>query len=273
VRVALFATCLADQAAPEAAVAAVRLLRHLGVDVVFPERQTCCGQPAFNAGYHAEARRLAEHHLRVFDGFDHVVMPSGSCAAMVVGHYPELFERQPETFALARDLAARTHEFATFVVEVLGREDLSADLRGTRVTYHDGCHALRTLSVAGAARRLLRAAGAELVEAPGHDDCCGFGGLFAVKMPEVSTAMARAKHAGIRATAAQVLTSADVGCLLQLGGSLRRAERNGEGAAPRVVHLAELLWEGVSRGRDPSRGRGPSRGRDPSRGRASGEPV
>lgn len=254
-RVALFATCLADQAAPEAAVATVRLLRHLGVDVAFPERQTCCGQPAFNAGYHAEARRLAEHHLRVFDGFDHVVMPSGSCAAMLVGHYPELFERQPETYAAARELAGRTHELAAFVVEVLGRDDLGADLRGTRVTYHDGCHALRTLGTAEAARRLLRTAGAELVEAAGHDTCCGFGGLFAVKMPEVSAAMARAKHAGIRATGAAVLTSADVGCLLQLGGSLRRSERGGEGAAPRVVHLAELLWEGVSLGGDAARGR------------------
>lgn len=258
-RVALFATCLADQAAPEAAVAAVRLLRHLGVDVDFPERQSCCGQPAFNAGYHPEARRLAEHHLRVFDDYDHVVMPSGSCAAMVVGHYPELFERQPETYAAARDLANRTRELATFVVEVLGHDDVGADLGGARVTYHDGCHALRTLHASEAPRRLLRAAGAELVEAVGHDACCGFGGLFAVKMPEVSGAMARAKHAGIRATGAEVLTSADAGCLLQLGGSLRHAERGGADAAPRVVHLAELLWEGVTRGRDGSRPRAASR--------------
>jgi L-lactate dehydrogenase complex protein LldE len=240
-RVALFATCLADQAAPEAAVASVRLLRHLGVDVEFPEAQTCCGQPAFNAGYHAEARRIAEHHLRVFEGYDHVVLPSGSCAAMVVGHYPGLFERQAAAHEAAVALAGRTSELATFISAVLGRDDVGADLRGTRVTYHDGCHALRTLGVAEAPRRLLRTAGAELVESAGHDVCCGFGGLFAVKLPEVSASMARAKQAGIRASGADVLTSVDSGCLLQLGGSLRRA-----GGGPRVVHLAELLWEGVA---------------------------
>lgn len=266
-RVALFATCLADQAAPEAAVAAVRLLRHLGVDVAFPEAQTCCGQPAYNVGYHAEARRLAEHHLRVFDGFDHVVLPSGSCAAMVVGHYPGLFDADPAAHAAATDLARRTSELSSFVVDVLGRADVGADLRGTRVTYHDGCHALRTLGVAEAPRRLLRAAGAELIEAVGHDTCCGFGGLFSVKLPEVSAAMARAKHDGIHATGADVLTSGDAGCLLQLGGSLRRAHATGAHAggahaggahatgahaAPRVVHLAELLWEGVARAGGPT---------------------
>ena len=240
-RVALFATCLADQAAPEAAVATVRLLRHLGVEVEFPEAQTCCGQPAFNAGYHAEARRIAEHHLRVFDGYDHVVLPSGSCASRVVGHYPGLFERHPGAHDAAVALAGRTSELATFICGVLGRDDVGADLRGTRVTYHDGCHALRTLGVAEAPRRLLRAAGAELLESEGHDVCCGFGGLFAVKLPEVSAAMAHAKQAGIRASGAEVLTSVDSGCLLQLGGSLRRA-----GGGPRVVHLAELLWEGVA---------------------------
>jgi L-lactate dehydrogenase complex protein LldE len=246
-RVALFATCLADLAAPEAAVAAVRLLRHVGIDVEFPERQSCCGQPAFNAGYHVEARRLAEHHLRVFEPYERVVVPSGSCAAMVVGHYPGLFAPGTAEHAAAVQLAARTSELASFLVDVLGRDDLGADLRGTRVTYHDGCHALRTLRVAEAPRRLLLAAGAELLESAGHDTCCGFGGLFAIKMPEVSAAMARAKHDGIRASGAEVLTSADSGCLLQLGGSLRRAAGTGSPPGPRVVHLAELLWEGVAR--------------------------
>ncbi len=246
-RVALFATCLADQAAPDTAVAAWRLLRHQGVDVVFPEAQTCCGQPAYNAGYAAEARRLAEHHLKVFDGFDYVVLPSGSCASMLVGHYPRLLEGDATAGAAARDLAARTFELTSFLVDVLGREQLGAELHGTRVTYHDGCHALRTLRVAEAPRRLLRSAGAELVEADGHDTCCGFGGLFAVKLPEVSAAMARAKHDGLHATDADVLTSTDVGCLLQLGGSLRRAASAGAPPGPRVVHVAELLWEGVTR--------------------------
>jgi L-lactate dehydrogenase complex protein LldE len=247
VRVALFATCLADLAAPEAAVATVRLLRRVGIDVAFPEDQSCCGQPAFNAGYHVEARRLAEHHLRVFAGYDRVVLPSGSCAAMVVAHYPGLFAPGSELHAAAVELAARTGDLASFLVDVVGRDDVGADLEGTRVTYHDGCHALRTLGVAEAPRRLLRAAGAELLEAAGHDTCCGFGGLFAVKLPEVSAAMARAKHDGIHASGADVLTSADSGCLLQLDGSLRRAAGVGGPSGPRVVHLAELLWEGVAR--------------------------
>lgn len=246
-RVALFATCLADQVAPDVAVAAWRLLRHVGVDVVFPEAQTCCGQPAFNAGYAPEARRLAEHHLRVFDGFDHVVLPSGSCASMLVGHYPGLFDEDAPALAAARDLAGRTSELTSFLVDVLGRDGVGADLDGTRVTFHDGCHALRTLGVGEAPRRLLRDAGAELVEADGHDTCCGFGGLFAVKLPEVSAAMARAKHEGVHAAGADVLTSTDAGCLLQLGGSLRRAATNGAPPGPRVLHVAELLWEGVTR--------------------------
>jgi L-lactate dehydrogenase complex protein LldE len=243
VRIALFVTCLADQAMPEAAVAALKLLRRVGVDAEFPEAQTCCGQPAYNAGYHPEARRVAEHHLRLFDDYDHVVLPSGSCTAMVVGHYPELFAARPQLYTAARDLAARTHEWSSFLVDVLGRDDLGADLTGVRVTYHDGCHALRTLSSGAAPRRLLQAAGAELIESQGHDTCCGFGGLFAVKMPEVSTAMARAKHAGIYASGAEVLTSCDVGCLLQLGGTLQQGERLAGTSSPRIVHLAQLLHD------------------------------
>jgi L-lactate dehydrogenase complex protein LldE len=243
-RVALFATCLGDQLFPDAVVAGVRLLRSLGVDVEFPEAQTCCGQPAFNAGHHAEARAVAAHQLRVFDGFDHVVLPSGSCGAMVVEHYPYLFAEGSAEAEAARRLAARTSELTTFVVDVLGVDDVGADLRGMRVSVHDNCHAMRGLGVGAAPRRLLASAGAEVVEAEGHDVCCGFGGLFAVKMPEISAAMARAKHGGILATRADVLTSTDAGCLMQLAGSLSRA-----GAGVRVTHVAELLWEGVQRAR------------------------
>ncbi len=241
-RVALFATCLGDQVVPGAVVASVRLLRWLGVEVAFPEAQTCCGQPAFNAGYHAAARALARHHLQVFDGVDHVVTPTGSCAAMLACHYPHLLEDDGRAYAAARDLAARIHDLASFVTDVLGVDDVGADLAGERVTYHDGCHVLRFGGVSEPPRRLLRGARAELREALGHDACCGFGGLFAVKQPEVSSAMARAKHAGIESSGASTLTSQDPGCLLQLAGSLRR------GAVPvRTVHLAELLWEGVLR--------------------------
>jgi L-lactate dehydrogenase complex protein LldE len=220
----------------------VRLLRSLGVDVAFPEAQSCCGQPAYNAGHHADARAIARHHLRVFEGFDHVVLPSGSCGAMVACHYPELFEAGTAEAAAAADLARRTSELTTFIVEVLGVADVGADLRGLRVTYHDSCHALRSLGVRDAPRALLRAAGADLVEADGHDVCCGFGGLFAIKMPEISSAMARAKHDTILATGASVLTSTDAGCLMQLAGTLRRAA-----STLRVTHVAELLWEGVQR--------------------------
>lgn len=243
-RVALFATCLADQLFPEVAVAAVRLLRHLGVAVEFPEAQTCCGQPAYNAGYHREAREIAEHHLAVFADYDYLVLPSGSCGAMLHAHYPELFREAPERYAAAQALAERSYELTSFITEVLGRVDIGADLQGVRVSYHDSCHALRFMGVRESPRALLQAAGATLVEADNREVCCGFGGLFSVKMPEISGAMARAKLAGIAATGAEILTSTDGGCLMQLAGSARRS-----GLTLKVQHVAELLWEGVVRGR------------------------
>ncbi len=243
-RVALFATCLVDQLFPDVGVATVRLLRHLGVDVDFPAEQTCCGQPAYNAGHHDAARASAIHHLDVFEGADAVVLPTGSCASMVVAHYPELLAEDATHYARARDLAGRTHDLATFLIDVLGVKDVGADLSGERVTYHDGCHALRWLGVKESPRALLRASGAELIESPSAEVCCGFGGLFSVKMPEISAAMARTKTSDIRAAEATVLTSLDGGCLMQLAGTLRR-----EGGGPEVVHLAELLWRGVERRR------------------------
>ncbi|MDQ3461048.1 MAG: (Fe-S)-binding protein [Deinococcota bacterium] len=251
-RVSLFATCLADQLFPQVAVATVKLLRHLGAEVAFPEGQTCCGQPAYNAGYHREARAVARHHIGVFGGADYVVLPSGSCGAML-GHYPDLFSEDGPAYAAARGLAERTFELTTFITEVLGQEDIGADLSGTRVTYHDSCHAMRFMGVREAPRRLLKAAGAELVEAEGSDVCCGFGGLFSVKMPEISAAMARAKLPGIHATGAAVLTSTDGGCLMQLSGTLRREGssrgESDEAAKLEVIHIAELLWRGVERAR------------------------
>lgn len=242
VRVALFATCLVDQLFPRVGVATVKLLRHLGVALEFPEAQTCCGQPAYNAGYHREAQSLAEHHLRVFEGYDYLVVPSGSCGAMVKRHYPELLREAPERYRTARELAGRTFELCTFITEVLGRSEVGADLSGLRVTYHDSCHALRFMGVKSAPRALLRAAGAELLEHENAEVCCGFGGLFSVKMAEVSAAMARRKLGGVAASGAEVLTSTDGGCLMQLDGALRRA-----GGGLRVAHVAELLWEGVAR--------------------------
>jgi L-lactate dehydrogenase complex protein LldE len=243
-RVALFATCLADQLFPEVAVSSVKLLRHLGVNVDFPDKQTCCGQPAYNAGYHKETCAIAEHHLNVFEGYDYVVLPSGSCGAMVKTHYPELFSEAPELYRRSRDLAERTFELTTFITEVLKKEDIGADLRGKRVTYHDSCHAMRFMGVKEAPRLLLKAAGADLIESEGTDVCCGFGGLFSVKMPEISSAMGRAKLGGIQATNAEVLTSTDGGCLMQLIGTMKR-----NNVTMPVKHVAELLWEGVEKSR------------------------
>ncbi|MEZ4606185.1 MAG: (Fe-S)-binding protein [Deinococcales bacterium] len=238
-RVALFATCIADQIFPHVAVSTVKLLRHLGVKVEFPEAQSCCGQPAYNAGYHQESREIALHHIKLFTGYDYVILPSGSCGAMVK-HYPDLFVEQPENYAKARHLAERTFEVTTFIHQVLGREDIGADLEGLNITYHDSCHALRLMHVSEAPRALLKAAGANILEAEGHDTCCGFGGLFSVKMAEISSAMAKAKFQGIKDSKAQILSSTDAGCLMQLEGSLRRS-----GEKIEVRHVVDLLWQGV----------------------------
>ncbi|GLV47855.1 iron-sulfur protein [Thermus sp. LT1-2-5] len=231
-RVALFITCLADQFFAEAGVAAVRLLRALGVEVDFPEGQTCCGQPAFNAGHWEEARPLAKRHLEIFREADYVVLPSGSCASMVQNHYPELLPGHPE----ALDLAERTYEFSAFLVRVLGVEKLGEGLRGKKIAYHHGCHALRELGVREEPLLLLREAGAELVPWEAAEECCGFGGLFSVKLPEVSLAMADRKIATL--PQAEVLTSTDAGCLLHLAGRLAK-----KGVNLKVAPLATLLWE------------------------------
>lgn len=229
-RVALFATCLGDQFFAEACADAVRVLRHLGVTVDFPENQTCCGQPAFNSGHRKDARRMAAHTLDVFGDADYVVLPSGSCAGMIRCFYPELHPG-----AATDDLVGRTYELAQFLVHVLGVESLGDGLRGWRVAYHHGCHALRELGVEREPLDLLEGAGAELVAWAADRECCGFGGLFGTKLPEVSGAMADRKLDTLPAV--DVVTSADGGCLMQLSG---RAVRRGSRA--RFRHLAHLLW-------------------------------
>ncbi len=231
-RASLFATCLADQFFADAVADAVRLLRALGVEVEFREAQTCCGQPAANAGYAEEARRMALHTLDVFDGAGDVVLPSGSCAAMLRRHYPEIL---PDDRRVA-GLAGRTFELAEYLVDVLGVESLGGGLAGRRVACHPGCHALREIGVADRAERLLRGAGAEVVAWEAAEECCGFGGVFAVKLPEVSAAMADRKLDTLPGV--DVLTSADGGCLLHLAGRIAR-----RGAGPPVRHLASLLLE------------------------------
>ncbi len=231
--VALFATCLGDQFFADAVADAVRLLRSLGVEVAFPAGQTCCGQPAFNAGHHAEARAMARHTLAVFRDAPRVVLPSGSCAAMLRSFYGELFGEEDPA---ARALASRTFELAEYVVKELGVRELGRGLRGRRIAYHHGCHGRWELGLGAEAELLLANAGAELVGWEAGAECCGFGGLFSVKLPHVSAAMADRKLDTLPEVDA--LTSADGGCLLHLAG---RIEARGGG--PPVRHLATLLWE------------------------------
>ena len=235
-RVALFVTCVADVFGASAAVAAVRLLRNAGCHVVFPEDQTCCGQPAYNSGYRAEARTVARHFIQTFERCERIVAPSGSCTAMVTHHFAELFQKEPDTLARIHDLEARVWEFSTFLTEVAGVEDVGARMEDV-VTFHDGCHALRELGIARAPRRLLaNVRGLELREMMPAEECCGFGGTFSVKFAELSGAMARTKIEAIVKTGANTVVSLDPSCLMQIQGALSRA-----GSRVRTMHLAEVL--------------------------------
>ena len=244
-KVALFVTCVADQVFPDTADATVRVLEAAGVEVVFPELQTCCGQPALTAGEPEAAIRLARHHLEVFGALDAaeidaVVTPSGSCAAMVCHHYPSLVvEQQTE----AERLAARTFELTQYLVDVLGIVDIGARLDpGTTVTLHDACHGLRNLGLADQARKLLEAAGATLIEMTEADTCCGFGGVFSFGFPEVSTRLADAKIGHAASTTARYMVSGDLACLMHLDGRRRKV---GPASAPQPIHIADLLASGL----------------------------
>ena len=228
-RVALFATCLTDTFFPDTARAVVRLLERLGCEVDFPLAQTCCGQMHFNTGYRAHATKLAKRHARAFDGYDAVVTPSGSCAGMVREVYPDLHRS-------ARPVATRTYELSEFLVDVLGVTDVGAYFPH-RVTYHPTCHSLRMLGVGDKPLRLLRAVrGMDLVELPAAESCCGFGGTFALKNAETSTAMLADKMTHVLETRAQVVTAGDNSCLMHIGGGLSRLR-----TGVRSLHLAEIL--------------------------------
>ncbi|MFI2609770.1 (Fe-S)-binding protein [Kitasatospora sp. NPDC018619] len=241
-RVALFATCVNDALFPATAVATVRLLERLGVTVDFPAGQTCCGQPQYNTGYRRACEPLVRRTAEAFAGYDHVVTPSGSCVAMVRDNYPRIGARAATEGRgtgladLATDLVPRVVELTEFLTDVLGVEDVGAHFPHT-VTYHPSCHGLRLLGLGERPRRLLAAVrGLELVELPGAEECCGFGGTFAVKNAAVSAAMAADKTANALGTGARVLCGADNSCLLHLGSTLRR-----QGAPLRTLHLAEIL--------------------------------
>ena len=234
-RASLMVTCLGDLFFPEVGVSIVRLLRKLGVAVDVPAEQTCCGLPLFNSGYHRDAAAVAGRTVGLFKDGEHVVVPSGSCAWMVKHEYPGLLAGT----VLARDaeaLAARTHELSQFLVRVLGVTEFTAAVPG-RVTYHDSCHLLRGLHESESPRTILgRLKGAELVPLPGADECCGFGGSFAVRLPEVSSQILAKKLASVESTGADCLVACDAGCLMQMGGGLKRAN-----SRVRALHLAELL--------------------------------
>ncbi len=228
-------TCLGDALFPEVGVATVKLLRRLGVEVDFPQAQTCCGQPHFNSGFHDEARQLAMHTIRTFAGHNLVVTPSGSCAAMVKTEYPHLFEHDFVWHGRAEDLAHRTHELADFLVNVLKVEDVGACYPG-KATYHMACH-LRGLGSQGEPERLLRhVRGLELMPLERYDECCGFGGSFSVRFPGISGAMVQDKAAFIEQSGADTVIATDAGCLMNIGGCLRR-----RGSKVKTMHLAQVL--------------------------------
>jgi L-lactate dehydrogenase complex protein LldE len=235
-RVALFVTCLVDLFRPTVGFAAVKLLEEAGCTVEVPRAQTCCGQPAYNSGARAAAKAIALQVLDAFEGYDHVVAPSGSCAGMIRVHYPELFADDPAMLTRTQQLAARSWELVSFLVDICGMQTVSA--RWERpVTYHDACSGLRELGVKDQPRRLLASVdGLRLRELPGAETCCGFGGMFCVKYPDISDKMVSDKATDIVATGAQSVLAGDLGCLLNIAGKLQRHGRRVE-----VRHVAEVL--------------------------------
>ncbi len=215
----------------------MRVLQRAGVSVDFPAGQTCCGQPAFNGGMRAEARRMAMHTIRVFEAAPgRIVVPSGSCAGMIRHQYPELFADDPEWLPRARSLAARTFELTEFLVDQLGVTDLGARFPG-KITYHSSCHLLREMGIERQPKALLSAVReAQIVELPGAQECCGFGGVFSVEHPEISAAMLDRKLANIESTGAPVIVSCDAGCITNINGGLHR-----RGSSQRAVHIADVL--------------------------------
>ena len=264
--VQFFVTCLVDTFYPETAEAIVSILNHLGVDVDFPQAQTCCGQPQFNAGLRMDARQMARHMIETFERLPkslktsevcHVVSPSGSCVHMIRHNYPELFADDPDWLPRAQALAKRTFEFTEYLVDVLGVTDpsipfqaqassgrrLDAYWEGT-LTYHPSCHLSRGLGIDRQPRALLaQVQGATIVELPEAEDCCGFGGIFSVAHPELSAEFLKRKISNLEKTQAPTLVVADTGCIMHIAGGLGRQKK-----PQRVVHIAEVLNHRSSEG-------------------------
>ena len=236
--VALFGTCLVDMFRPSIGLSAISLLQRAGCRVAFPEAQTCCGQPMFNGGDLKHARDLAKRHIELFAGYDYVVVPSGSCGGMIRVHYPQLFDDDDPWRVRAEELAQRSYELVSFLVDVMHRERVEARFPG-RATYHDACSGLRELGIKSQPRTLLSSVdGLELVEMvqAEAETCCGFGGAFSVKFPAISTRLAADKLDSAHATRPDLLLGGDLGCLLHLAGYMSR-----QGDPVRVYHVAEVL--------------------------------
>lgn len=215
----------------------VKVLRSSGCEVTFDERQTCCGQPAFNTGYRRIAKKFAKRFIEIFEGSDAeaIVSPSGSCVAMVK-HFYELFPEEQDWRERSETIAAKTHEFVSFLVNVLKVEDVGASYSG-KITWHDACHGLRDLNIRNEPRRLLKhVKNAEFVEMPDADLCCGFGGTFSVKFPEISTAIVDRKLESVEASGADIVTACDASCLMQIGGRLSRLD-----SKIKAIHIADIL--------------------------------
>ena len=235
-RVGLFVTCLVDMMRPSVGFAAVKLLEDAGCTVEVPEAQTCCGQPAFNSGDKTTAADLARNVIAAFKGFDFVVMPSGSCGGMIIKHYPELFAEGSADHAAALELSGRAHELVSFLTRVMKIEGVAAQFAAL-ATYHDSCSGLRELGIKAEPRQLLASvAGVSLREMTDSEVCCGFGGTFCVKYPDISDKMLEKKVKHIRATGADTLIAGDMGCLMNMAGKLKR-----EGSPIKVRHIAEVL--------------------------------
>ena len=235
--VALFVTCLVDLFRPSVGFSAISLLERAGCRVSVPETQTCCGQPAWNSGDVATTTEMAKSVIAAFEPYDYVVLPSGSCAGMISRHYPEALRKDGPWAARAGALASRTYELTVFLVDVMGMTQLgSVDCRA-RIAYHDSCAGLRELGVKDQPRRLLKAVeGADLVDLPGAEACCGFGGTFCVKYPGISGDMVTDKANAITGTGADLVLAGDLGCLMNIAGKLNR-----DGSMVQVRHVAEVL--------------------------------
>ncbi len=240
-RVNLFVTCLLDTLFPKAAQAVVDVLEAQGIQVDLPAGQTCCGQPAFNGGYWDEARAMARRTVDVFgDSSDPVLIPSGSCGAMIEHYYPELFKDDPVYGPKAHALAGRVVEFTQFLVDRLGVADVGAQLERS-VVYHPSCHALRGMHIDRQPRALLQSVkGLRVLEQANPETCCGFGGVFSVKMGAISGAMLNNRLDAFEATGADTVVGCDISCLMHIEGGLRK-----RGSAMRTMHIAQLLAEGM----------------------------